>query len=622
MAVGAEVSAAGVYFRVWAPDRRTVEVVLSGVRPGIEVALEPEPGGYFGGLFESTTAGTLYKYRLDGEDEYPDPASRFQPEGPHGWSQVIDPSGFQWTDQSWPGIHIEGQIIYELHIGTWAPEGTWASAMAHLPELVDLGITLIELMPIAEFPGRFGWGYDGVLLFSPYHHYGHPDDFRRFVDKAHSLGMAVILDVVYNHLGPDGNYLSKFSPTYFSTDYKTDWGTGINFGGKGSEAVREFYLWNARYWIEEFHLDGYRLDSTQDIFDTSEDHILAAIAREARSSARGRDIVLIAENEPQHSKLVRPTGSGGYGLDALWNDDFHHSAMVALTGRTEAYYTDYRGKPQEFISAAKYGYLYQGQFYKWQKKRRGTASLDIKPASFISMLQNHDQVANSARGLRCHALSDPGRYRAMSALLLLSPSTPMLFQGQEFAASSPFFYFADHKPELAALVSEGRIDFMAQFRSLATGEWVGQAADPADPSTFTRSKVDHGERETHKQVWQLYRDLIRLRQNDPVFHSQAIGGVDGAVLAHEAFVLRFFGDDEGDRLLLINLGPDLNLNPAPEPLLAPPEGTEWALAWSSEDPDYGGIGTAALESENNWMIPGHAAFAMKSAEHAESTGTR
>ncbi|MGA7411758.1 MAG: malto-oligosyltrehalose trehalohydrolase [Bryobacteraceae bacterium] len=613
LAIGAELSSRGVHFRVWAPTRKTVQVVFAGSE-GRPVTLEPDGKGYFVGWAEEADAGTLYRYRLDGEQKYPDPASRFQPDGPHGWSQVVDPHSFRWSDNHWPGLRMKGQIIYEMHLGTFTQEGTWASAVEHLSQLAELGITVLEVMPVAEFPGRFGWGYDGVHLFAPSRLYGQPDDFRRFVNEAHALGLGVILDIVYNHFGPDGNYLAQFYPNFFSPSHTTDWGEAINFDGEGCASVREFFLSNVRYWIEEFHLDGFRLDATQDIHDASDDHILRAIVREARLRSAPREVIVIAENEPQDAKLIRSQEQGGYGLDALWNDDFHHSAMVALTGHNEAYYSDYRGNPQEFISTAKYGFLYQGQYYKWQKKHRGTASLDLPPAASINMLQNHDQIANSAFGLRCHALTDPGKYRAMTALLLLAPGTPLLFQGQEFAASSPFLFFADHKSEIADLVRRGRVEFLGQFPSLCTPELLLHLPDPADALTFERSKLADPLRKPANPVWRMHRDLIKLRREDPVFHAQQKGAVDGAVLAADTFLLRFFGGDHGDRLVLINFGRDRDLDPSPEPLLAPPEGAEWTLIWSSENPAYGGGLTPTLESGGVWRIPGHATFAMTSAK--------
>ncbi|MBY0524189.1 MAG: malto-oligosyltrehalose trehalohydrolase [Gemmataceae bacterium] len=625
MLVGAELTSKGVHFRVWAPRRRKVRVVLE-TGPGTrndkptDFLLTAHDDGYFEGTVADAGVGTRYRFRLDDDSTlYPDPASRFQPEGPHGPSEVVDPEQFAWTDHGWSGAGLEGQVLYEMHVGTFTPEGTWEAAARQLPELAALGVTVIEMMPVADFVGHFGWGYDGVNLFAPTRLYGTPDDLRRFVDRAHAAGIGVILDVVYNHFGPDGNYLKPFSEDYFTDRYKNEWGEAINFDGPGAEAVREFFIANAGYWIEEFHFDGLRLDATQQIFDASHDHILAAITRRVREAAAGRETLLVAENEPQEVKMVRPLDRGGYGIDALWNDDLHHSAMVALTGRNEAYYTDYHGTPQEFISAVKWGYLYQGQRYKWQKKRRGTPTLDVAPAAFVTFVQNHDQVANSGRGLRCHQLTSPGKCRAMTALMLLAPGTPMLFQGQEFAASTPFFYFADHNPELAKLVHKGRNEFLSQFPSLATPAMQELLIDPATEEAFRRSKLDFAERRRHAPTYALHRDLLQLRRTDPVFHSQKPRGVDGAVLAEEAFVLRFFNAEHGDRLLIVNFGRDLRLDPAPEPLLAPPEDRRWDVRWSSEDPKYGGHGTPGVDTEENWRVPGNAAIVLVPSPFTEAS---
>ena len=386
---------------------------------------------------------------------------------------------------------------------------------------------------------------------------------------------------------------------------KTSGGSRSIFG-KNSAPVREFIIANAGYWIDEFHVDGLRLDATQQIFDSSSPHVLEEITRGAREAAHGRGIIIVAENEPQQVKLIRPPDQGGYGMDALWNDDFHHTATVAMTGRNEAYYTDYHGAPQEIVSALKWGYLYQGQRYSWQKQRRGTPAFGIRPAGFINYIQNHDQVANSGLGLRVHLLTTPGRYRAMTALMLLAPGTPMLFQGEEFASSSPFVFFADHRPKLASAVSEGRADFFTQFRSMATAEMQQLIPDPENPDTFERCKLNFNERERHADVYALHCDLLRLRKEDAAFSSQRAGAFDGAVLGSEAFLLRFFSEVSGDRLLLVNLGRDLHLDAAPEPLLAPPEGRRWEILWSSESPRYGGSGTPPVETDEGWRIPGHA----------------
>ena len=352
----------------------------------------------------------LYRFRLgDAPERFPDPASRFQPFGPHGPSQIVDASAFSWNDASWTGVSIERQVLYEMHVGTFTEEGTWLSAIEQLPALADLGITTIEMMPVAEFAGRHGWGYDGVDLFAPSHLYGVPDDLRRFVDAAHGHGIAVILDVVYNHLGPDGNFLRQFAPAYFSSRYGTEWGEAINYDDDAAP-VREFMTANAAYWIDEFHLDGLRLDATQQMFDASATHVLADIARHARAAAPERSIILVAENEPQDVRLLRPHEEGGFGFDALWNDDFHHAAFVAATGHREAYYKDYFGTPQEWLSLAKWGFLYQGQWYSWQKGRRGTPTRGLGPCRFITFLENHDQIANTptGRGERTHQSASPG----------------------------------------------------------------------------------------------------------------------------------------------------------------------------------------------------------------------
>jgi maltooligosyltrehalose trehalohydrolase len=604
--IGAEVQAGGgVHFRVWAPRRKTVHVVHGrGDSP-----LDPEGNGYFSGLVASAANGTEYRYRLDGGDAFPDPASRFQPEGPHGPSQVVDPAQFEWNDGRWRGSGARGQVIYEMHIGTFTRAGTWRAACEHLPRLARMGVTLLEVMPVAEFPGRFGWGYDGVNLFAPTRLYGPPHDLRHFVDCAHREGLGVILDVVYNHLGPDGNYLKEFSAHYFTDRYKNEWGEPINFDGEHSQPVREFFVANAGYWIEEYHLDGLRLDATQQIFDASPRHILADITRRVHEAANGRATYLVAENEPQQMKLVRPPSEGGYGLDALWNDDFHHSARVALAAHNEAYYSDYAGTPQELVSAVRHGFLYQGQWYAWQKKRRGTPSRGADPAVLVNYIQNHDQVANSARGQRIHQLSSPGAWRAMTALLLLAPQTPMLFQGQEFAASTPFLFFADHNPELAALVRKGRAEFLSQFPSIGSRDTQARLADPGAIATFQRCILDDGERTGHHEAIALHTDLLALRRRDAVFSMPLANGVDGAVLSAEAFVLRFSRGAQ-ERLVLVNLGRDFEMRRAPEPLLAPPEGMAWRHLWSSDEVKYGGEGTPPVEREGCWRLPGEAAVVM------------
>ena len=544
--VGAEVVERGVHFRVWAPSVDEVAVVIDGR----DFSLQPETDGYFAALVGGARAGTLYKFRLRGET-YPDPASRFQPEGVHGPSQVIDPA-FSFRD--WPGVPDQ-RVLYEMHIGTFTPEGTYAAAMKHFGALAGIGINVLELMPVNEFPGTFGWGYDGVDLWAPTRLYGTPDDLRRFVDQAHAHGLAVILDVVYNHLGPDGCYLSKFTKDYFTDEYENEWGEAVNFDGPNAHGVRTFVTENAAHWIDEYRFDGLRVDATQSMFDESRPHVLAEITEAVRKAASGRKTFVVAENEPQDTRLLRE-----YGFDAMWNDDWHHSAMVAATGKREAYYTDYYGTPQELVSMARLGFLYQGQWYSWQKKNRGTPSVDIAPERLVVYLQNHDQVANSQRGERTH-------HPALLALLLLQPQTPLLFQGQEFAASTPFTYFADHEPELAEKVAKGRRDFLGQFPS------INGAILPApnDRANFERCKLDHSEWETHAEVVAMVRELLRLRRSMP-FEAR----MEGAVLSHSCLALRWFGDDP--RLLIVNLAGDVGRYPVNDPIVA----GDWDVLWAAE----------------------------------------
>lgn len=614
--IGAEVSPEGATdFRVWAPRASQVSVELLARDGSLAraAALEPEGSGYFSSLVRDVPAGTRYRIRLEA-GSFPDPASRFQPDGPHGPSEVVDPR-YRWTDGGWRGRSTSELVIYELHPGTFTREGTWRAAQAELPELARLGITMLEVMPIAEFPGEFGWGYDGVDFFAPTRLYGTPHELKAFVNRAHELGIAVILDVVYNHVGPDGNFLREFSPDYFSTRYENEWGEPLNFDGDNAAPVREFFVSNARYWVEEYHFDGLRLDATQQMFDASPVHVLTDIAQAARAAGKGRTIHLVAENECQHAQLVRPIEGGGYGLDLIWNDDFHHAAFVSATGKAEAYYREYRGVAQEFVSAIKHGFLFQGQWYQWQKQRRGRPALDLQAKHYVHFLQNHDQVANSLRGQRLHELTSPGRLRALTALLLLAPQVPMLFQGQEFAASAPFLYFADHRGELRDSVAEGRRKFLHQFSTIATPESAGLLADPDDRATFERSKLDLGERAKHADIYRLHVDLLRVRREDATIASPA--KVDGAVLSEHAFVLRFFGAAGDDRILLVNLGRDLWYGPAPEPLLAPLEERGWKTLWSSDAPDYGGLGTPPLETTANWILPGEAAVLLGPHENRD-----
>jgi maltooligosyltrehalose trehalohydrolase len=587
--IGAELAEGGVHFRVWAPAARRLAVVLEDRR---EVPLEPERGGYFAGHIAAIGPGTHYRFRLDdGPELLADPASRFQPDGPFGPSQVIDPDDSAWTDSTWHGITEPArQVIYELHVGTFTREGTWAAAAEQLPFLADLGITTIEMMPVNDYAGRHGWGYDGVNLFAPCRNYGTPADLRAFIDRAHALGVAVILDVVYNHFGPAGNAQFIYAPEFKAKRGANEWGDALDYSVPG---VREFFITNAAYWIDEFHFDGLRIDATQAILDDHDPHILQDIVRHARAAAGTRKIFIVGENEPNDASVVTR-----HGLDAVWNDDFHHSCRVALTGATDGYFHDYRGTPQELLSAVKHGFLYQGQLYAWQRNTRGTPTRELPRSAFVQCLENHDQAANTGGGDRLAAIAQPGRLRALTALLLLAPEIPMLFQGQETGSRRPWRFFCDHDPELSKLVREGRAGFLRQFARLATPEAQAALPDPTVRATFEACVLDPAERTLDNPFVRLHRDLIALRMQ--VSSTQ----IDGALLGPETFCIRWW---DPDHLLLVNLGRTFREAVLPEPLLAPPLRTGWKLVWSSEHPDYGGLGTPVPFTTARLAIPAYSA---------------
>lgn len=613
-AQGAEATPHGVSFRIYAPEHSRVDLML--VSRNQILPMQSEGDGFWSLLAPDVKDRETYFYRLDGEpNNLPDPCARYLPEGPHGPAEVVDPSTFGWSDNDWQGIPVADQVIYELHVGTFSPEGNWAGLEAKLPWLAELGVTTLELMPVAEFDGTFGWGYDGVAWFAPSHLYGTADGFRRVVDRAHQLQLAVILDVVYNHFGVSGDYTSKYS-RHYAGSRKTEWGTGLNFDGPQAQAMRSLVIDNARYWIDEFHLDGLRLDATQAISDSSPDHIVSALSRAARAAAKGRQIFIVGENERQDTRFLRPHGESGKDLDALWNDDFHHSSRVALTGRRQAYLSDYLGHASEWIAAAKTGFLYQGQWSRWQEMPRGHATQGLPPTSFACFLENHDQVANSLTSKRLWQQSSPAQHRAMTALLLLGPWLPLLFQGQEWNSTAPFCFFAKHNEQLAPLVRDGRAEFLSQFPGCAAHPEL--LRDPASDATFEISRLRWAEVEQveHTVALQMHRDLLRLRRMDPTlagFRHQG-GRLDVTTLSPGCGLIRYFtdglqGPEAGDRILLVNLGASIELDRIPEPLLAPPAPHDhWVMVWNSEEPGYGGHGCDKPNTPaGRWTIPGCAA---------------
>ncbi len=597
-------------FRVWAPKRKTVEVALE-TRGTLELhPLERGNDGYFAGEHDAHP-GTRYRFRLDGRDSFPDPCSRYQPQGPHGPSEIVDPGRFAWSDDQWKGLSPKGQVVYELHVGTYTPEGRYLSLIPHLPALRDLGITAIELMPVHTFPGRFNWGYDGVAMFAPCAVYGTPDELRKLVDEGHRVGLGMILDVVHNHLGPDGNYLRQFSDSYFTDRYSTEWGEPINYDGENAGPVRDFFLQNACYWIAEYHFDGLRLDATQNIYDHSPRHILADLSEKTRAAAGNREIVLFAESDAQEILLVTPLSEGGRGLDAIWVDDFHHTTRVAITGTAEAFCSDYAGDAQELLACALFNGLYQGQWYGWLKRLRGTPLWGASAGQILFFLQNHDQIANHLHGPRLHQLAGDALARALTTYFLLLPQTPLLFMGQEFFASSPFLYFTDHAADLQSKVKSGREEFLCLFPSARRQLEVEGVHPPSGEEAFRASRLRLEEREQHVGALTLHRELLRLRREDPVISRATSNSIRGETLGPNALVLRFPGDRTlSDRLLVLNLKGPVELEHCPYPLLSA-AGSRWLPVISSDDRRFGGRGAPLPSGEGPWTLPGQSAFLLR-----------
>jgi maltooligosyltrehalose trehalohydrolase len=600
--IGAELVSAGrASIRVWAPSTPSLELWLDGGRS----RMEREADGYFSTTIEAGE-GLRYGFCFPEDDRlYPDPASKWQPEGPLEPSALVDLARYEWTDEGWGGIELRDQVLYEVHIGTFTIEGTWRAAEAELARLKDVGITAVQMMPIGEFAGAFGWGYDGVHWFAPTRNYGTPADLQHFVDAAHRLGLGVILDVVYNHFGPAGNFLSRFSSRYFTDKYRNEWGEALNFDGEHSAHVRELVLSNVAYWLREFHFDGFRIDAAQQICDDSPEHLLAAIARTARDTSP-RPVVLLAEHERQHARLMRRRDEGGYGLDGIYNEDFHHSIRVALTGGREAYFSDYAGTSEEWLAAAQSGFLFQGQYYSWQSAPRGAPALDRPAWQFVCFLENHDQVANSATGRRLIELAQPSSWRAMSALLVLGPWTPLLFQGQESGAVERFLYFCDHSADLQAAVLDGRRSFLSQFGRIAGDPANTISLESIGREGFEACRLTHERVARRERVARMYGDLLALRRRDPSLGTHA-RRLAGATLGERAMLLRYLGEGrEADRLLIVNLGSDVNVATLAQPLVAPPEGLEWSVLWCSEERRYGGSGVAPSAPPNRLVATGYA----------------
>jgi maltooligosyltrehalose trehalohydrolase len=498
-------------FLVWAPFLNQVEVHIVEPRDRI-IPLDKNSQGYWEKTTDGMPLGSLYFYRLDGDSEYPDPASRFQPRGVHGPSQVID-QDFNWEDQRWSGLPLGDYITYELHTGTFTSDGTFDAITGHLEKLKELGITAVELMPVAQFPGNRNWGYDGVYPFAVQNSYGGPDALKQLVSVCHQKGLAVVLDVVYNHLGPEGNHLAEFGP-YFTDRYHTPWGNAINFDGAYSDEVRRFFIENALYWITEFHIDALRLDALHAILDISAFTFIQELAASVHEQAKklNRQVYLIGESTANDSRLVRSLENGGYGLDAQWNDDFHHALHTLLTGENTGYYQDF-GTIQQMAKAYREGFVYSGEYSLYRKHRHGTSSIEIPAYRFVVFSQNHDQVGNRARSERLSQLVSFDSLKLVAGIVILSPFLPLVFMGEEYGENAPFPYFISHSdPDLVEAVRRGRREEFTAFK------WEGEIADPQDEATFLSARLNHElcNKGQHRVLYDFYRELIRLRKENAV----------------------------------------------------------------------------------------------------------
>jgi maltooligosyltrehalose trehalohydrolase len=570
--LGATPKEEGCEFTVWAPKARTVDVALSDRR----VPLRAGEHGYFHGLVHGARAGDRYRFVLDGERERPDPASRAQPDGVHGPSAIVD-LAFPWTDAAWRPRPWQDWVIYELHVGTFTPGGTFDAIVAALPRLVDLGVDAIELMPVAQFPGHRNWGYDGVFPFAVQGSYGGARELQALVDACHHAGLAVILDVVYNHLGPEGNYLGDYGP-YFTDRYHTPWGAAMNFDGPGSDEVRRFFISNAIQWLRDFHVDALRLDAVHAILDTSPHPFLAELSEAVEALARAdeRPRVLIAESDANDPRLVRPRAQGGLGLDAVWADDFHHAVHVLLTEEQHGYYQDFVDR-RLLAEAATEGFAYRGQRSRFRERRHGSPAPDVSPSAFVVCVQNHDQVGNRLDGDRHGASLPMPAQRLAAALLLTSAHVPLLFMGQEHGETRPFAYFTSHgDPELVEAVRQGR------RREFAEHAWAREPPDPQDPATFEACVLqpELSEAPPHRGLRALYERLIRLRRE----HAAAIVGVRPRweLLNDDRVLVAHLG--RGSPLALL-----ANLDPRPRALPLPLPG-RFAVLVDGEDLDFDGSG--------------------------------
>jgi maltooligosyltrehalose trehalohydrolase len=595
---GAEVQGEGVSFRTWTTGKKNVSIVVFGDNESVvrEIPMEREPSGYYSAIDSASRPGTLYKYRLDG-NLVPDIASRFQPKGVHGPSQVVDGRSFRWTDSRWKPAALRELVIYELHVGTFTQEGTFKAIAGRFDHLKEVGVNAIELMPVADFAGDRNWGYDGVSIYAPSRAYGNPDDLRTLVNAAHQAGITVILDVVYNHLGPDGNYMGVYSDHYFNASHHTPWGAAFNLDGPDAAPVRNHFAENPLYWVKEFHIDGFRLDATQAIPDDSPKHLIQEIAE--KTQALGA--LVICEDPRNERNLILPREQGGYGCDAVWADDFHHVVRVQMTDENEGYMGYFKGTMDELLKTLREGWLFTGELQK-DGIPRGTPGADIEPEHFVHCISNHDQVGNRAYGERLDQMISSAAYRAASALLLMEPYTPMFFMGQEWAASNPFLYFTDHHDELGKGVTEGRRKEFAEFSAFQDPAKRALIPDPQALATFTASKLDWTEleRQPHRETLRLYRDFLRFRRANLTDRRRGHWRVEQ--VSRRAISIRYRRKSTGDILIVAQLLANETILELENELLRPAKGRTWELVISTNEPIYGGKEAVRFDRDRKKVV--------------------
>jgi maltooligosyltrehalose trehalohydrolase len=575
-------------FLVWAPRAKKIEIQITSPNERT-IAMQSSEQGYFYADVGNVPPGTLYSYRLDGEIERPDPASRFQPQGVHGPSQVLD-NHFPWTDGAWHGFPLDKYVLYELHVGTFTTEGTFDAIIPRMADLKHLGITAIELMPVAQFPGNRNWGYDGVYPYAAQESYGGPAALKRLVNACHEQGMAIVLDVVYNHLGPEGNYSADFGD-YFTDLYKTPWGQSLNFDASGSDEVRRYFIENALQWITDFHFDALRLDAIHAIVDPSATPFLQELAAEVHARAKELDrlVYLLPESNRNDAREVTPADAGGLGLDSVWNDDFHHSLHVLLTGEQTGYYQDFHGI-EDLAQAFRAGFVYSGQYSKYRGRRHGNSSEKIPGQGLIVFAQNHDQVGNRLLGDRLSQTASFEQLKLAAATVLLAPYIPLLFMGEEYGEIAPFQYFVSHgDPALVEAVRQGRTEEFARFR------WGGEIPDPQSEETFRRSKLNWELRSEgrHRVLFDFYRELLRLRREIPALAQLDKKSTEASAFAREK-TLYFRRWSGSGQIFAV-----LNFDARPVQLSLPIPAGHWQKQLDSAEPRWQGEGSQVPDSINS-----------------------